>query len=108
MDKLEVNFRLMLLSQRESNLKLASVATQMGQIAAALVVVAEQTAAVASQVSEVASQVTEVALKGEETANRLDDSIGIMKSFADGQAEIRATLADCVRRLDVLEGKKAS
>ena len=115
MDKFEVNFRLMLLSQRETNGKLAGVATQtaqvaaqMGQVSAALAALANQVKEVAHQVTDVSNQLTEVAQKGDETADRLEEAIGIMGSFADGQAEIRATLADYGRRLDALEGKKAS
>lgn len=136
MDRIETNFRLLMISQRElsvrqkqMNAKLAAVATQVGTIAGNLATVASQMAVMATQMAAVETQMIEVAelaqasaVKSDETADRIEETLGVVLSFAEGQAEIRvkqatldeeqaemrATLAECVRRLDALEGKKAS
>ncbi|MCE7872308.1 hypothetical protein DYH09_18275 [bacterium CPR1] len=94
LDRIETNFRLSLISQRETTTELRRLAEKVSGLAGGL--------------SEVAQGLSGLAEKSDQTAERLEDSIGIMKSFAEGQVEIRQTLAECVRRLDVLEGKKAS
>lgn len=94
MDPMETNFRLVLLSQRETNTKLSEVGSGLRSLAAEMEVLA--------------NKVDGAVRQSEETAQRMQDTLGVMKSFADGQGEIRATLAECMRRLDALEGKKAS
>jgi len=97
-DRMETNFRLVMLSQRETNAKLSEVGTGLRTMAAQM----------AAQMEALAAKVDGAVAQSEETAQRMEDTLLVMKSFADGQVEIRATLADCVRRLDALEGKKAS
>lgn len=101
LDRIETNFRLSLVGQREMN-------TSLKEVGGSLEAMATSMASMASQMSRLAAKVNTVAETGEETAKRLEDSIQVMKSFAEGQAEIRTTLAECVRRLDALEGRKAS
>ncbi|MBI3926685.1 MAG: hypothetical protein HY319_14175 [Armatimonadetes bacterium] len=98
LDRIETNFRLSLISQRETNVELRRLAKKVTDLAKS----------VTEGLSEVADGLTAVAEKGEQTAERLEDSIEVMKSFAESQVEIRKTLADHGQRLDALEKKQAS
>jgi len=108
MDRIETNFRLILLNQRELSLSQRQMDIKLTAIAGHVGTIASQMAVLATQLGEVAEIARGSAVKSDETADRLEESFKVMLGFAEGQAEIRATLADCVRRLDVLEGKKAS
>lgn len=93
-DRIETNFRLVLLSQRETNAKLSEVGSGLRTMAA--------------QMEALATKVDGAVQQSEETAHRMEDTLVVLKSFADGQVEIRTTLAECVRRLDALERQRAS
>ncbi|MBI3926016.1 MAG: hypothetical protein HY319_10785 [Armatimonadetes bacterium] len=98
LDKIETNFRLSLISQREQSVLLKEVASSLRDFGSQM----------QERLETLAAKVETVADKSDKTAERLEDSIEVMKSFAEGQVEMRKTLAECVRRLDALEGKKAS
>lgn len=115
LDRIETNFRLSLMSQREQTVLLNDVASslagqahQMAGMASQMSELANQTTALANQTADLAKKVGEVAEKSDQTAERLEDSIQVMKSFAESQVEIRKILAEYGRRLDALEEKHAS
>ena len=122
LDRIEANFRLSLLWQKETNSSLRDLSTRVDGLAAGTEEVALVTAELAQRagelavkvkenatgLSEVAAGLVQVADRGEATAARLEDSIEVMHSFARGQAELRKTVADCVKRLDALEAREAS
>ncbi|MBI3924041.1 MAG: hypothetical protein HY319_00735 [Armatimonadetes bacterium] len=105
LDRIEDNFRLSLICQRETNLNLKQVASSLRSFGDKFEEFARE---VKQEFNSLATQVDTVAEKAQENAERLEDSIEVMKSFAESQVEIRKTLADCIRRLDALEGKRAS
>ncbi len=96
LDRIETNFRLSLISQRETNAELRQLVQKVGELKQTL----------SEGLGDVAEGLSRVAESGEQTAERLEDSTQLMKSFAEGQAEIRKTLTDYGRRLDALEQKK--
>lgn len=98
LDRIETNFRLSMISQREQTAELRSLAAKVNEL----------TSVVTRGLSEVANGLVGVAEKSEQTADRLEESVQLMRSFAEGQAEIRQTLTQVLKRLDALESKQAS
>ncbi len=97
-DRMETNFRLSLMAQRETSLELRALSEKVTKLSEVM----------SQGLSEVASGLTGLAEKTDGLSERLEDSIGVMRSFAEDQAELRKTVQDCVRRLDRIEGKEAS
>lgn len=95
LDGMETNFRLSLISQRETNAELrhlskkaAGIACQTQQLTEQMQKMTVPMASLSKGLGEVAGGLASVADRGEQTAERLEDSIEVMRSFAEGQVEI--------------------
>lgn len=99
LDRIETNFRLSLLAVKEQTQRI----DRLEETANAFAEAAQTLSTLAGDFAHQVGGLKEGAHRIEE---RLEESIGVMRTFAESMTDIRKTLSDAVRRIEALEDQR--
>lgn len=100
-DRIETNFRLVLMSQREQNAEVRQLSSKVDHVVHLMSGVMDAMGGVSRGLHRLAEQ-------ADQAADRLEETVDLLKTYGNDQDDMRETLADCVRRIEALERKQAS
>ena len=99
LDRIETNCRLSLLAVKEQTQRI----DRLEETASAFAETAQKLSTLAG---DFASQVGGLKEGAHRVEERLEESIGVMRTFAESMTDVRRTLADAVRRIEILESER--